>query len=125
MRNAFTKEGRTDEENEAFDYVKKLLNWRKNSDAIKRGGLKHFVPEDNVYVYNRSSEKESVLVVINNNSQTRELDLSRFSEVLKDYESATDLMSGEEITDLEKLSLDANKALVLKLNPTLKTEIRP
>src|SRR5690606_16614910 len=34
QRNAFTQEGRTDKENEAFEHIAKLLSWRKTSDAI-------------------------------------------------------------------------------------------
>ncbi|WP_372755636.1 alpha-amylase family glycosyl hydrolase, partial [Labilibaculum sp.] len=33
-RNAFTVKGRTAKENEAFDYLKKLLNWRKKNPVI-------------------------------------------------------------------------------------------
>lgn len=120
-RNAFTKEGRTAEENEAFDHIRKLLDWRKGSDAIKNGSLKHFVPYDNLYVYNRQSAKESVLVIINNSSETVKPDMSRFAEVLNGYDGGVDVLSGVELIDLNTIEIKGNKALVLKLNPQLKS----
>src|SRR5690606_17638743 len=46
-RNAFTEDGRTKEEQEAYEFLRRMLNWRKTSDAMARGTLKHFIPQDN------------------------------------------------------------------------------
>ena len=40
--NKFLASGRTEKENEAFDFVKKLANYRKNSNAITTGKLTQF-----------------------------------------------------------------------------------
>ena len=42
--NKFKPEGRTDAENEAFDYTQKLLKWRKGNEAVTKGSVKHFSP---------------------------------------------------------------------------------
>ena len=36
-KDAFTPEGRTDLQNQAWDYMRKLLNWRQRCDAVKEG----------------------------------------------------------------------------------------
>lgn len=114
-RNAFTALGRTAKENEAFDYLRKLLNWRKDSKAVHSGSLKHFTPQDNVYVYNRIKEEESVLVIINNKPETSEINMARYQEVLEGYTAATDIISGKAITDLENIQVEGNSSMVLEL----------
>lgn len=82
-RNAFAKEGRTAEENQAFDYLKALLNWRKGNEVIAKGGLKHFSPaETGVYVYERKYEGRSVVVLLNGRDHETDLPLAAFREVL-------------------------------------------
>ena len=115
VTNAFTAQGRTAQQNEAFEHLKTLLNWRKTSTAIHNGSLKHFVPHDNVYVYNRQSADESVLVIINNNDADKQLDMQRFNEVLKGYSGAKDVLSGKVFSDLNTIDLKAKSSLVLSL----------
>lgn len=121
-RDAFTESGRTPQENEAYEHIKKILTWRKQSDAIANGDLKHFVPYDNVYVYNRKSDKESFVIVINNNAAPKKLDMKRYAEILKGYDSAVDVLSNKKFEDLNTIDVDANTSLILKLNPQLKAE---
>lgn len=116
-RNAFTKEGRTAEENIAFNHLKKLLNWRKTSKVIHEGSLKHFVPYENVYVYNRKLGEESVLVIINNKPEAANLDMARFQEVLTGYSKASDVITGRQIDNLSNIKLAGNSSLVLNLQP--------
>lgn len=49
--NGFSGKGLTGKQLEAQTFIKKLLNWRKNSKVIHQGKLMHFVPIDGVYVY--------------------------------------------------------------------------
>ncbi|MES2797431.1 MAG: alpha-amylase family glycosyl hydrolase, partial [Bacteroidota bacterium] len=42
--NKFTPTGRTEKENEAFNFVKKLANYRKNTPALHSGMLLQFIP---------------------------------------------------------------------------------
>ncbi|MES1221273.1 MAG: glycoside hydrolase family 13 protein, partial [Bacteroidota bacterium] len=63
--NKFTGSGRTPLENEAFDYVKKLAWFRKNSSAIKTGKLMQYVPSDSMYVYFRFDAKQTVMCILN------------------------------------------------------------
>ena len=42
VRNCFEASGRTPLENEAFEFTRKLLNWRKGNPVIGKGTLKHY-----------------------------------------------------------------------------------
>jgi glycosidase len=57
------------QQEEGMQYLKALLNWRKNSEVIHHGKLKQFIPQDGIYVFFRYDEKDAVMVVINKNNE--------------------------------------------------------
>jgi len=113
--NAFTKAGRTAEQEKYVDFTSKLFNWRKTKSVIHHGKTTHFAPENNVYVYFRYTEQETVMVVINNNSSNQKINLARFNEKLQGYTSGTDVVSGKTIALDQDLGLDAKSALIFEL----------
>ena len=114
-QNAFNLKTQTPTQKEYYDYTSKLLNWRKNKNVIHTGKTKHYVPENNVYVYFRYNEKESVMVVINNDEKDQTLKLNRFAESLQNYSHAKDVIS-EQHFDLNKdLKIPAKSSLILEL----------
>ena len=96
-RSVFTKEGRTEKEQEAFEYVQKVTNWRKGAKAIHEGKLTHFVPENDTYVFFRYTDEEVVMVVMNKNEEARTFNRDRFAEFLDDYETGTNIIDGSTI----------------------------
>jgi neopullulanase len=114
-RNAFTREGRTEQENSVVDYLSRLLNYRKSKTVLHLGKLKHFVPENNVYVYFRYDDNDTLMIVLNNNEESEVLNLSRFDEVTGDFSKGVNIMS-EKVFILDKeLLLPAKTALILEL----------
>lgn len=115
-RNSFVAEGRTERENEAFNYLKKLLNWRKQTPAIHTGNLKHYVPENDTYVYFRSNPEKTIMVVINKNEKALSLNLKRFAESMGRFTSGRDVIS-EKKFDFSHgmISLEPNTSLILEL----------
>ncbi len=114
--NAFTKEGHTKEQNEIFNYIKTIADWRKTNKAVTEGKLLHFVPENNVYVYFRHTDNEAVMVLLNNhNSQKRIVDCKRFNEILKDYSKGKNILT-DEIIDISKtITINKKSALIIEL----------
>ncbi len=99
-RNAFTTEGRTEQENALFNHTKSLLQWRKGSKAITYGALKHFLPNSssNCYVYFRYTDDELVMVVINNGVAPYHLVWDQYREVLPvDGVVMNNVINGEQI----------------------------
>ncbi len=113
--NAFTREGRTDEQNEMVDYISLLLNFRKNKEVVQFGWLKHFVPENNIYTYFRYNEEETVMVVLNNNEQEMPLLVGRFAEATQGFTMAYDIISGQSFPLSGVWTLPANSAMILEL----------
>ncbi|HSP11008.1 MAG TPA: alpha-amylase family glycosyl hydrolase, partial [Salegentibacter sp.] len=93
--NAFTGEGLTEEETEMQDFLKKILNYRKNSEAIHSGKTLHFAPQDGVYVLARQTEDESVVIILNKNKENFSLDLKRFEQLGLDGKNLKNLISEE------------------------------
>lgn len=113
--NIFANEGVTKDQAEATEFLKKLLQWRKNKSVIHTGKLAHYIPKDNVYVYFRYNEKEKMMVVLNGNAEAKKLDFSRYQENLKGIVSAKDGLTGEMIMDLGQFSFPAFSAAILEL----------
>ena len=111
--NAFTREGRTRLQNEAWDYTRKLLQWRKTSKAVGEGTMKHFSIASGCYVYERKCEGQSVVVMMNGTGEAQELDLAPYKEILPKTE-AKDVLSGKTITLDGKLTLQPRQSLLLE-----------
>ncbi len=108
----FTRNGRTDLQNEAFDYIKKLLQWRKGNDVIGKGSLKHFSISNGTYVYERRYQDRSVVVIMNGTDSEQNLPLAPYKEILPKA-TATDILTGNTITLTDNLPLKERETLVL------------
>lgn len=114
-KNAFTGKGLSAREKDAQTFVKKLLNWRKNSTVIHQGKLQHFAPIDGVYVYFRYLDDRAVMVVINKNKQQKTLELQRFNDRLVNKKNAHDVMENKKITLGDSVSLPARSVQLIEL----------
>lgn len=93
-RNCFAKNGRTALENEAFEFTRQLLNWRKGNQVIGKGSLKHYSIQNGVYVYQREFNGKSVVIIMNGTDDSKELDLAPYQEILP-RENALDVLTGK------------------------------
>jgi len=113
---AFTAGGRTDLQNEAFNYLRALINWRKTKEVIHSGSLMHFIPDDGLYVYFRYNDDDAVMVVMNNNeSDPRTAELSDFDEITGQYSVMKDIMTGKEKPLEGILTVEAKSVLIFDL----------
>lgn len=113
--NAFETQGRTKMQQEVWSHLQTILNFRKNTPALHYGRLLHFVPKDNIYVYFRIKDRQTVMVVLNNNPEDKTLELARFNEVIKTYKSAEELFSKTTFDLKKNINLPAKSSLVLLL----------
>ncbi|PRB04452.1 alpha-amlyase [Chryseobacterium sp. MYb7] len=114
-QNAFLPSAQTPEQKEFFQFTQKLLNWRKGKDVIHNGKTKNFVPQDGVFVYFRYNDKESVMMVINNNEKDQTLDLKRFAESLNGFTKGKEIISGKEISLQNSMNISAKTPLIIEL----------
>ncbi len=113
--NAFTPQGRTTEQNEAFNFLSKLLNWRKNHPVVQYGKLTHYIVENGVYVYFREYKGEKVMVILNRNNKPVTLDLSRFAKDLNGYKTGKTVMEEKSLDNLNSIKLKASSPLIVVL----------
>jgi glycosidase len=113
--NKFDASGRTAQENEAFQYIRTLANYRKSSSAIKTGKLMQYVPENGVYVYFRYDNQKTVMCILNSNNSEATIQLSRFSERMKNFNAAMDVSTGTSFPLQSSLTIGPKYLLVLEL----------
>jgi glycosidase len=113
--NKFTAAGRTDKENEAFNYVRKLANYRKNTTALQTGKLMQYLPEKGIYVYFRYDAQKTVMVVYNSGTQASTLNTNRFNERTTGFKTAVNIINDEVLNDMSNINIPAKTILVFEL----------
>ncbi len=114
-QNAFTAEGRTAVQNETYDFFKKILHWRKGNEVISKGSMLHFIPENGVYVYQRSYNGKDVIVVLNGKSQETTLPLTNYGEILKGRTSGKEILTDQTIELSGELTLAPRQSMIIEL----------
>ncbi len=115
IRNAFTPEGRTPAEAEMHHFLRTLIRWRTGKEVIHTGQVRHFIPSDGIYTYFRFNEKETVMVVMNNNETEKTIGTSRYNEFLKKFTSGSEVITGKPLTDLSGLTIPGKGVLIVEL----------
>ena len=114
--NAFTGDGLNEEQLDMQNYVKTLLQFRKQSKAIHEGKTIHFSPKDGVYVLFRILDEQVVVLILNKNTEPFELDLKRFKEMTLEDKELTDIFTGKKVVWKNSLKLDKKGAMILTTN---------
>ena len=114
--NAFSENGRSPEEQEVFSYLQKLLQYRKANEVLHTGAMKQFIPEDGVYVYFRYNDDKTVMVVVNNNDDPKELKPDRYAEMLHSVVSGRNIISGEVYPINSSIVLEGKSANIFELS---------
>ncbi|MCP9610879.1 glycoside hydrolase family 13 protein [Coprobacter tertius] len=95
--NDFIAADRTPMQNEAFNFIRALLKWRKGNEVLAKGKLLHFMPTNGLYVYQRSYGNKHVLVIMNGNDREITVTMNRYGEILKNVTRLHDILSGDMI----------------------------
>ncbi len=112
----FKPEGRTPMEKDAFNYFQKLAQFRGKSEAIGKGKLMQFIPENGTYIYFRYTGTQTVMVAVNTNEVAKPVALARFAERLGGFGSAKDVVTGTSYSlSAPNLNIPAKTVLVLEL----------
>lgn len=112
-QNAFTGEGLSESQIKTRETLKKLLNFRKESEAIQRGRTLHFAPENGVYVLTRILGDQKVVLILNKNDESVKLNLSRFSELGLQGKTVKDISRGDSFIWDNAIELNHKGAYIL------------
>lgn len=98
--NVFSAQGRSEKQNDAFNFISTVNKWRKESRAIASPGMKHFMPTNGIYLYQRKGGGEEVVIMLNGRDKENEVDMSRYSEILQPGLEYVDILTGEKVIPL-------------------------
>ncbi len=94
--NKFSAAGRTQKDQEIFQYITTLANYRKKSSALTTGKFVQFVPEDAVYVFFRYDEKQTVMVVMNTAKEEKRVQVAKYEERTKAFTSMKNVLTNRQ-----------------------------
>ncbi|NNE26594.1 MAG: alpha-amylase, partial [Saprospiraceae bacterium] len=114
--NAFTQKGLAANQIEAQNWMKTILNWRKNASVIHDGKMMHYEPRDGVYVYFRYDASNTVMVVINKNDDVSSLDLERFDERLNGFNEGRDVLTNYRYNLSKGIEVLARSITIIELD---------
>ena len=112
--NRFTPSGRNAKENEAFNHVSKLGQFRKNSTAITAGKTTQFIPKDGLYIYFRYDQTQTVMVIANTGDKVQQPDWANYAERTNGFAKAKDVVSGT-MHNLNGFSIKPKESFVFEL----------
>ncbi|MDB5137126.1 MAG: alpha-amylase [Mucilaginibacter sp.] len=114
--NKFTAAGRSTKENEAFNYIRTLANFRKNTPALQTGKMMQFIPGNGVYVYFRYDNLKTIMIVYNSLEKEQSITTDRYAERINGTLKARNVVTDDAV-ELSKLTIPAKTTLVLELLP--------
>lgn len=113
-KNVFKNIGLDKNESDILSFTKMIFNWRKNSLPVSSGTLKHFWPNDNLYVYFRALKNEEIMVVINNNDKPLEIDWNIYRECTDGFFEGYEVISKKIIKIGDNLIIEPQSSLVIE-----------
>jgi len=115
--NAFTREGRTRAQQSMFNWLSRLLHWRRGNETIIRGYQTQFIPYNGIYVVTRRWHRNTVMTILNGTTQDAVLDISRYQELFDDGQDISrvqDIPTGRYYDLTKNLTLKPRQTLVLE-----------
>jgi len=101
-------------------FTQALLKFRKTSHAIHSGGLRHYAPQDGIYVQVRCETKScsdgaKLMTIYNKNSHSIELDLAQFADLLDINLIGKNVITHEQLKLNEPLRLDSKGVTIIDI----------
>jgi glycosidase len=116
-QNAFTREGRTGEQQEVFEHIQRLSRLRRELEPLRRGRLLNLHVAQQQYAYARKSNAGTVVIVFNNDTKPAVADFSVKQLVLPAGGVFTDRLrvtpDTSVVNDRLRLNLPARSAAIL------------
>lgn len=111
--NVFTGEGLTAAQKDMQSFLKKVLRFRKTSEAIHDGETKHFAPLMGTYFLYRTKGEETVVHIINKNEDPIEIDLKYYEEMGLTGKTLKNVITGENMVWGDSINLSKKGSLIL------------
>ena len=113
-QNAFTAAGRTPEQNDIYNYLSRLLHWRKGNKLITQGKQTQFIPHNGIYVVARTLDSRTSMTIVNGTDQERAMPVKRYAEIIGNATTATDVPTQRAVSLTQDITLPPRGTLVLE-----------
>jgi hypothetical protein len=78
--------------------------------------MKQFIPENGIYVNFRYNNDKTVMIIANNNQETKELNLNRYKEMLTGKSDGVEITTSKKYSLQNPVSVPAKTVLILEVN---------
>jgi glycosidase len=112
--NAFTREGRTKQEQQMFTWLSRLLHWRQGNQVITKGTMTQFIPFNGIYVIARQYKGKTALTILNGTTKPAKMEVKRYQEVFSNVKRAKDILTGRYFDLTTDLTLKPRQSLILE-----------
>ncbi len=112
--NKFSYNGRTEKDNQIFNVIKTLANFRKKSSALTTGKLMQYLPEDGVYTYFRYDNNQTVMVVMNTSKIEKNISFKNYAERTGNFSKYKNILTSE-MGSMTDFKLGSYQSIVLEL----------
>ncbi|MFZ2785671.1 MAG: alpha-amylase family glycosyl hydrolase [Sediminibacterium sp.] len=111
--NKMQASGRTAREQAAFEFVRKLANFRKDNSAVQTGRLMQYLPKDGLYVYFRYDQNHTVMCILNGADKARDIQLQDYAERTGHFKGGLNVTTGETVEN--SFTIGAKETMILLL----------
>ena len=96
--------------------MSKILNWRKSEarDVMARGSLKHSMPQNGLYVYQRKLGDKEVTVILNGRDSEQTLGMERYVEMLPYGTTLRDILTDTPVTITDTMTFAPRQVMILQ-----------
>ncbi|MDR3746758.1 MAG: alpha-amylase family glycosyl hydrolase [Acidobacteriota bacterium] len=94
QHDAFTRAGRTPDEQDVYSHVQTLMKLRAEHPALRIGVQKHVAVADKYYAFTRETESERLLIVFHNGDAPESVTLDLANTSIADAKSLTPIFGG-------------------------------
>ena len=114
QNNAFTREGRTQAQQQMWQWTSRLLHWRKGNEVITKGKMTQFIPFNGIYVIARQYQGRTALTILNGTTRPATMEVKRYAEVIGKATRVKDILTGRYYDLSTDLQLRPRQSLILE-----------
>ena len=114
QNNAFTREGRTQAQQQMWQWTSRLLHWRKGNELITKGKMTQFIPFNGIYVIARQYRGRTALTILNGTTRPATMQVARYAEVIGAATRVKDILTGRYYDLSTDLQLRPRQSLILE-----------
>jgi len=95
---AFVRDGRSNEQNELFDFCQQIFKLRKQHPALSIGKMIHYAPtwNDDTYKILKIHDDEKILIIANGTESETAVELSELENHMRSVNVLQDIVNGKE-----------------------------